>query len=169
MEEILDLVDEHDTVIGTMARTNVFTQGLTNFRLVSAFLRDPQGHFLIPRRTKHKSSYPDRFACVGGCVQSGETYDQACVREVFEETGLILDNALSYRVLGILNPWQHGIKGYNKVYEIIVTQEAIKLNSDDFSEIIQVSPEQLSQQLTSNQVTHNFPILLKHFYDIILK
>lgn len=169
MEEILDLVDEHDTVIGTMPRTDVFAQGRTNFRLVSVFLRDSQGHFLIPRRTNHKSDYPNCFACVGGCVQSGETYDQACARELFEETGLLLDQALSYRVLGILNPWHHGIKGYNKVYEITVLQESITLNSDDFSEIIRVTPEQLPQQLTIQQVTHNFPILLKHFYDIILK
>lgn len=169
MEEILDLVDEHDIIIGTMTRTAVFAQGLTNFRLVSAFLRDLNGYFLIPRRTKHKSNYPDCFACVGGCVQSGESYDEACARELYEETGLLLDKALSCRVLGILNPWQHGIKGYNKVYEITVMPETISLNTDDFSEIMHVAPEQLSQQLRSQPITHNFPILLKHFYDIILE
>lgn len=167
IEEMLDLVDENDHVISVMPRSYVFAHNLTNFRLVSAFLRDTHGNFLIPRRTKYKSHYPDLFACVGGCVQTGETYDQACARELFEETGIVLHDT-TYRTLGVLNPWQHDTKGYNTVYEVIIDPTRIDLNSDDFSEIICVSSTQLPAQLTVKHVTHNFPILLKHFYGIIL-
>lgn len=37
-EELLDLVDEHDNVIGTASREKIYAEGLRNYRVVHAFI-----------------------------------------------------------------------------------------------------------------------------------
>ncbi len=38
-EEMLDLVNEQDEVIGSMERNEVYAKGLTNFRVITYFSR----------------------------------------------------------------------------------------------------------------------------------
>lgn len=43
VEEILDLVDRDDNVIGKLARDKVYAAGLSNFRVINGFLINQQG------------------------------------------------------------------------------------------------------------------------------
>jgi 8-oxo-dGTP diphosphatase len=53
----------------------------------AAFLRD--GFILLAKRASHKTWYPNRWDLIGGHVETGESVENALVREAREEVGLI--------------------------------------------------------------------------------
>ena len=57
-DEILDIVDENDCVIGQKKRSEIYRQRLCNFRVVNAFVVNSLGQLWIPRRSAHKSIFP---------------------------------------------------------------------------------------------------------------
>ena len=57
-EEYLDLVDENDTVIGKKLRSEIYAEGLLNFRVINVFLINSKGQIWIPRRTASKAIFP---------------------------------------------------------------------------------------------------------------
>ncbi|MFE9775418.1 NUDIX domain-containing protein [Streptomyces sp. NPDC005931] len=87
-DEILDLVDEDDRVVGRLPRGEVYARGLRH-RCVFVLARDSGGRTFVHRRTAAKLVYPclyDMF--VGGVVGAGESYDEAALREAEEELGV---------------------------------------------------------------------------------
>ncbi|MFK0214881.1 NUDIX domain-containing protein [Streptomyces sp. NPDC090298] len=87
-EEILDVVDEHDRVIGRAPRGEVYARGLIH-RCVFVRVRDAEGRVFVHRRTPTKLVFPSRYdMLVGGVVGAGETYDEAALREAEEELGV---------------------------------------------------------------------------------
>ncbi len=162
-EEMVDLVNEHNEVIATKSRREVIEKKLTNFRLVCAFMIHSDGRILIPRRALTKKLYPDALCLIGGFVQSGETYEQALTREVFEETGIVFDS-LQCSYLGSANPWHHGAMGFVYAYQIKI-KDKISFISDEFSELFWLTPEEIQQKIDAGEkVTRNMPILLSLFY-----
>lgn len=145
-DEILDIVNEHDQVIGTISRADPAILGITYLRIVLAFLIDHHGNVCLLKRTAHKSD-PLSWALVGGCVQSGEDYDAAIVREVAEEVNLN-PNDYQMSLFGYYSPQQgwvnaHDIGYYKKIYLIRVNTKDIRYNSDDFCDIIWKMPAEL--------------------------
>ena len=57
-DELLDLVDEQDRIIGSGLRSEIYREGLSNFRVVNAFLINDAGQLWIPRRTANKRIFP---------------------------------------------------------------------------------------------------------------
>ncbi|MGW4895946.1 NUDIX hydrolase [Kitasatospora sp. NPDC004240] len=87
-EELLDVVDEQDRVIGTAPRGEVYRRGLTH-RCVFVLVRDPAGRIFVHRRTDTKLFAPGAYDMfVGGVVGAGEGYPDAAVREAEEELGV---------------------------------------------------------------------------------
>lgn len=87
-DEILDIVDEHDTVIGQAPRRRVYAERLRH-RAAFVLVRDAEGRVFVHRRSDRKLVFPshhDMF--VGGVVGTGETYDEAARREAAEELGV---------------------------------------------------------------------------------
>ncbi|MEU2715228.1 NUDIX domain-containing protein [Streptomyces sp. NPDC007205] len=87
-EEILDIVDENDQVIGQYPRGEAYAKGLRH-RCVFIQARDAAGRLFVHRRTATKLVFPalyDMF--VGGVVGAGESYDEAALREAEEELGV---------------------------------------------------------------------------------
>ncbi|MEV3854689.1 NUDIX domain-containing protein [Streptomyces sp. NPDC050095] len=87
-EEILDIVDEHDHVIGQAPRGRAYRENLRH-RCAFILARDPEGNVFVHRRTRTKLVFPGRYDMfVGGVVGAGETYDEAALREAEEELGV---------------------------------------------------------------------------------
>ncbi|MFH9588610.1 NUDIX hydrolase [Streptomyces luteogriseus] len=87
-DEILDIVDENDRVVGQCPRGVVYARGLRH-RCVFIRARDAEGRIFVHRRTPTKLVFPslhDMF--VGGVVGAGESYDAAALREAEEELGV---------------------------------------------------------------------------------
>ena len=83
MDELLDLVDQQDKIIGQKLRSEIYDKKLTNFRVVNAFIQNDDGDLWIPRRSKDKRVFPLCLdASMGGHVAAGETYEEAFNREL---------------------------------------------------------------------------------------
>lgn len=162
-DELLDLVDEHDHVIGALERSKVYEQKLSNFRVIDAFLMNPQGQLWIPRRSAHKRLCPLQLDVgVGGHVSSGETYDQAFARELMEEVRLDVTK-LTYHALGTMTPAQHGVTAFLKVYKVVVS-EAPLFNPDDFIEYFWLTPEQLVKKVADGDKAKSDVLLLVRYF-----
>ncbi|GAQ56236.1 NUDIX domain-containing protein [Streptomyces acidiscabies] len=87
-DEILDIVDEQDNVIGQLPRGEVYADGLRH-RCVFIQARDAEGRLFVHRRTPTKLVFPSLYDMfVGGVVGAGEAYDAAALREAEEELGV---------------------------------------------------------------------------------
>jgi 8-oxo-dGTP pyrophosphatase MutT (NUDIX family) len=87
-DEVLDVVDERDVVVGQAPRGEVYARGLRH-RCVFVQARDPDGRVFVHRRTPTKLVFPSLYDMfVGGVVGAGESYDAAALREAEEELGV---------------------------------------------------------------------------------
>ncbi|MBU1092137.1 NUDIX domain-containing protein [Patescibacteria group bacterium] len=87
-EEILDIVDENDQIIGQEPRTAVHSQGLKH-REVHVWFFNNKGQVLFQIRSKNVETSAGLLdATVGGHVDLGNTYLQSAVKEAKEEAGL---------------------------------------------------------------------------------
>jgi 8-oxo-dGTP pyrophosphatase MutT (NUDIX family) len=87
-DEILDIVDENDQVVGRRPRGEVYAHGLRH-RCTFIQARDAEGRIFVHRRTPVKLVYPSMYDMfVGGVVGTGESYDDAALREAEEELGV---------------------------------------------------------------------------------
>jgi isopentenyl-diphosphate delta-isomerase len=87
-QEMFDICDAEDRVIGQATRGEVHALGLLH-RAVHIWVYDSSGRLLVHRRSKHKDEYPLRYtSSASGHLSTGEDYATAAVRELEEELGL---------------------------------------------------------------------------------
>ena len=162
-DEYLDLVNRQDEIIGKKLRSVVYAEGLSNFRVVNAFLVNMQGQLWIPRRSLNKRLFPGGLdMSMGGHVESGETYEQAFKRELMEELNIKEDESV-WKLLGHLTP-QDGVSAFMKVYEISADITP-QYNHNDFSESFWLSPIELIKRIEAGEFSKSdLPILVQKFY-----
>ncbi|MFJ8567439.1 NUDIX hydrolase [Streptomyces sp. NPDC093514] len=87
-DEVLDVVDRDDRVVGQAPRGEVYARGLIH-RCVFVRAVDAQGRIFVHRRTASKLVFPSHYDMfVGGVVGAGESYARAALREAEEELGV---------------------------------------------------------------------------------
>jgi isopentenyldiphosphate isomerase len=86
-EEIFDVVDKHDQVIGRKSRNEVHRLGLMH-RAVHVLVFNNRGQIFLQKRSMKKDRQPGVWdSSASGHVDSGEDYDSCAVRELSEELG----------------------------------------------------------------------------------
>jgi isopentenyldiphosphate isomerase len=145
-DEILDLVSPDDSVIGREKRSLVYAQGLSNFRVINGFIYNSAKKLWIPRRHRNKKLFPLHLdASVGGHVASGESYEEAFVRETREELNIDLTEGL-FSPLVKLTPHEHGTSAFMWIY--LIKSDVVPLyNKNDFVEYFWLTPEELFTQV----------------------
>lgn len=89
--EIFDVVDASDQVTGQATRKEVHEQGLMH-RAVHILVRNKHGHFLLQKRSPWKDRQPGIWdSSASGHLDSGESYEQAGIRELKEELSVSAD------------------------------------------------------------------------------
>ena len=163
-EENLIIVNEHDEIVGHKPRSQVYAEGLSNFRVINAFIRNSSGELWIPRRVLAKRIFPGCLDVgVGGHVEFGETYEAAFRRETLEEIRIDVAG-VSWRALGNLTPHGHGVSAFMTVYEI-QHEAAPDYNPEDFIEAFWLSPRQVLERIADGIPSKDdLPILIRHFY-----
>ncbi|MBY8878610.1 NUDIX domain-containing protein [Actinacidiphila acidipaludis] len=87
-DEIIDIVDEDDNVVGQARRADAYARGLRH-RCAFVLVRDAEDRIFVHRRTARKLVFPSLYDMfVGGVVGAGESYDAAALREAEEELGV---------------------------------------------------------------------------------
>jgi len=87
-EELFDIIDDNDNVIGQAARSDVHRSGLLH-RGVHLLLFDREGRLLIQKRSADRKQYASLWDCsVSEHVKAGESYLEAAMRGAKEELGV---------------------------------------------------------------------------------
>lgn len=107
-EEILDLVDINDTIIGTVLRGDMTAVNYNHpkgyVRFVNAFLINKEHKIWSPTRAMRKFIAPGgKDYSVAEHVLAGETYDDAVIRGFVEEANLHV-TAGNLELLGMMPP-----------------------------------------------------------------
>ncbi len=86
--EFIDVVDESDSVIGSVSWKEMNEKGLLH-RTSNVIVQDASGNIFVHRRADHLKLYPGLWDVkFGGSVRSGESYEATAKRELFEEAGI---------------------------------------------------------------------------------
>ncbi|MDB6109850.1 MAG: hydrolase [Pedosphaera sp.] len=87
-DEIFDVVDERDEVIGQRTRGEVHRLGLRH-RAVHILVFNRRGELFLQKRSLQKDTFPGAWdSSTSGHLDQGEDYDAGAVRELWEEIGL---------------------------------------------------------------------------------
>jgi isopentenyl-diphosphate delta-isomerase type 1 len=87
-DEILEIVDRNDKVVGKAARAEIHRKGLQH-RAVHVFVFNSAGEIYVQRRSADKDKFPGVLdSSAAGHVDPGESYERAAARELGEELGI---------------------------------------------------------------------------------
>ena len=94
--ELWDIYDKNKVRTGRTMERNHFNLADDEYHLtVLGVIMRPDKSFLITKRVKTKAWAPGWWEVSGGAAQAGEESADAVRREVLEETGLDVKNAIS--------------------------------------------------------------------------
>jgi isopentenyldiphosphate isomerase len=163
-DELLDLVDDQDQVIGLLQRSVIYHEKRSNFRVVNAFLERWDGRLWIPRRSRQKRLFPGCLdMSMGGHVAAGETYEAALTRELWEELRLSVAE-VAYSLLGHFTPQVHGVSAFMRVYRI-QTDSPPDYNRDDFIEAYWLTPSDILKRIGQGDgAKDDLPRLITYCY-----
>lgn len=87
-DELVDIVDERDEVVGVVKRAEMRARRLRH-RAVYVAVRTSAAELVVHRRADWKDVYPGAWdVCFGGVLGAGEAWDDAARRELAEEAGV---------------------------------------------------------------------------------
>ena len=93
-QELLDVVDENDTVIAVKTRGEIHARGLMH-RAVHILVFNSQGEVFLQKRSMSKDEQPGKWdSSAAGHVDSGENYLDCARREIGEELGIVVEQPL---------------------------------------------------------------------------
>ncbi|MEM3154328.1 MAG: NUDIX domain-containing protein [Candidatus Woesearchaeota archaeon] len=88
MQEVLDVVDESNEVVGAASIEEIYSKRL-NHRIVHVLIFNDKGEIFLQQTSAKKKFCPGHWVTsAGGHVQRGETYEQAAKRELKKELGI---------------------------------------------------------------------------------
>ena len=90
-EEIFDVCNERDEVVGQNTRSEVHRLGLMH-RAVHVLVFNRRGEVFLQKRSMTKDTFPGAWdSSASGHLDTGEDYDACAVREVREELGIVME------------------------------------------------------------------------------
>ncbi len=96
-DEIFEIVDEHDNIIGTALRSECHGNPKLIHRTSHVVVFNSDGEILLQKRNKNKDIQPGKWdTAVGGHLDIGEDYQSGARREMNEELGIDKDLPLEF-------------------------------------------------------------------------
>jgi len=115
-EDIFDIVDDFDNVIGQKPRSEVHAEGLKH-RAVHVLVFNDENEIFVQKRSASKDTWPGAWdASCTGHVDTGENYLEAAHRELQEELGWQPSEELEF--LFKLNPCEATGQEFIEVYRV---------------------------------------------------
>lgn len=85
--EKVDIVDENLKVLYATTKKEAHDHGLLHATVIAEVINS-KGEWLLVKQADHKQDPGQFVSPVGGHVSSGETYEEALIREGYEEIGI---------------------------------------------------------------------------------
>ncbi len=148
-DELLDLVDRNDKVIGTILRSDydkLVSEKLGYIRAVEMLIQNDEGKLWIPKRTAHKKIAPNGLDySMGGHVSSGETYIESGLREIKEELNL----TLTAKDLHFVHKFAPTALPYFRTLFIYKSNVAPNYNPEDYTTAFWLTPREILEKINS--------------------
>ncbi len=163
-DELIDIVDSKDCVVDSMSRIKAFARDIGYRRAVLAFLKSKDGRLCFLRRANHLDYLPGHYALVGGCVQAGESYEQALRREVAEEVCL---DICTFKKLTVVTPEETKTSMFKGIFEVEVDCLEISCCPTAFSSYVWLAPKTFLEHAQASlmcPIMPGLPALVKRFY-----
>lgn len=104
-EEIFDVVDEDDRVIGQATRADVHSNKTLIHRSIGVAIFNKKGEIFLQQRSTTKDTDPLLWTVsCSGHVESGDSYEESAKRELREELGIIYKRTSRSIARGPLEP-----------------------------------------------------------------
>lgn len=117
---------------------------------VGVMVRNEKGKFLLGLRTKNSRNEAGKWTFPGGCVEFGETLEQAVVRETREEYGIEVE---PLRLLKVINHFPPAEKQHwvNPIFEArLVKGKPKTMEPNKISKVAWFSLTDLPENITIN-------------------
>jgi isopentenyldiphosphate isomerase len=132
-DELLDLVDEKNRVIGRVLRGKVHGNPSLHHRSVHVFVRNAAGDLFLQKRSWDKQIQPGKWdTSVGGHVEAGQSYEDAARKEAAEELGITPEDASPMRF------------SHEYVWKSDVETEHVRTFLLDYEGPFRLQPEEIS-------------------------
>lgn len=170
-EEILDIVDPNESVIGKIARKDshrVAIEKLGYIRVADLFPVNSEGKIWVPIRTADKVIAPNGYDfSVGGHVESGDSYMQTLIREVKEEINVDIDE----KDVEFISNVTYEENGYKQNLYLLRTDVTPEFNPDDFTSAEWLTPSELIKSIdnghkTKSNLKSSIVLLQKHLNQV---
>lgn len=147
--ELVDIVDEKDTVLYKTTKEEAHAKGLLH-RTTIAEVIDRRGRWILVKQAKDRQDAGQYVSPVGGHVRSGESVEEALKREAFEELGLTeftskyVGKAIFSRA--ILSRYENHLFILNEIYtdqEPVLNHESVKFTrftKEEIRRLLKESP-----------------------------
>ena len=162
--EILDVVNERDGVVGKASQKHIYEK-LLSHRIVHILVFNKKGEMALQLRSKNKNFLPNYWCtAVCGHVQSGETYEQAALRECEEETGIKTKIEFLYKDLYLDNFRQTNLRKFLGTFKAIY-RGPFKINPKEVEKMEFFSLEKIKKMIDKGEKFHPELLFLlgKHF------
>jgi isopentenyl-diphosphate Delta-isomerase len=164
-EEIYDVVDKMDLVIGQATRREIHQKNLLH-RSIHILILNNHNELFLQKRSMSKDENPGLWdTSSAGHVDSGETYDDCAHRELWEELG----------IKSILKPLEKIEACRMTYYEHVQiytcrTNATIKINLDEISEGKFFGLEYLKNEIKKKpeKFTSSFKLIFKKYVTVLL-
>ncbi len=159
--EIIDLVDDRNQVIGSVVRKDCHGNPALQHRAVHVFVVNSAGQYCLQKRSPAKRIQPGKWdTSVGGHIPAGESYEQGALRELAEELGICLTESRSL-IFCHEYVWRSPVETEHVRTYILSYDGTIRFEPVEISETRFWSPDELRAGLGTGGFTPNLEEELK--------
>jgi len=166
-QELLDVVDENDQVIGVKTRGEIHAQRLMH-RAVHILVFNSQGDLFLQKRSMSKDENPGLWdSSAAGHVDSGEDYLACARREIEEELGIAAAEAEDFEVLFKLPPSVATGFEHSMIYRYHF-DGPLTLQPEEIDAGVWIALGELDRRIEAGdtELTENFVLIWTHYREL---
>ena len=164
-QELLDVVDENDEVIGVKTRGEIHARRLMH-RAVHILVFNRRGELFLQKRSISKDENPGLWdSSAAGHVDSGEDYLACARREIEEELGIVANDP--FEVLFKLPPSPSTGFEHSMIYRYHY-DGPMTLQREEIDDGVWIAVDELDRRIETgdNQLTGNFVLIWTRFREL---
>jgi isopentenyl-diphosphate delta-isomerase type 1 len=152
-EEVFDIVDEQDRVIGQAPRSRCHGNPALIHRVAHVLVVNGKGELLLQKRSMSKDVQPGRWdTSVGGHLNPGESYRAGAIREMREELGIVSGDVVFLYAYQLRNEYE----SENVATFLLRYDGMIRPDPEEIEEVRSFSPGEIEDLLGKGFFTPNF-------------